>query len=246
VWAGSEGQRGASSDCPLGAASTYAALRLPRIVTTRCLALCHPFNPPWAFPKRLPSGTGEEPESQRPNVGGGSPNELLRHSEWRPALHPTRRYHRERGARAALLFLSTRQTPLCMRVHIGSTQWVYVGSLFIVSARTSKRHHHHSGGSLRGETIEKASPKTQAGGSDEVPRGRRSERVQTAHTIKDGNPLIDERGSRRRMRGRLVDGHGGSRRRMRGRLDVVDRERQGQEAILCLSKSTSSDLFTGP
>jgi hypothetical protein len=109
-----------------------------------------------------------------------------------------------------------------------------------------KRHHHHSGGSLRGETIEKASPKTQAGGSDEVPRGRRSERVQTAHTIKDGNPLIDERGSRRRMRGRLVDGHGGSRRRMRGRLDVVDRERQGQEAILCLSKSTSSDLFTGP
>ena len=33
------------------------------------------------------------------------------------------------------------------------------------------------------------------------------------------------------MRGRLVDGRGG-RRRMRGRLDMVERERQGQEAIL--------------
>jgi hypothetical protein len=33
------------------------------------------------------------------------------------------------------------------------------------------------------------------------------------------------------MRGRLVDRRGG-RRRMRGRLDVVERERQGQEAIV--------------
>jgi hypothetical protein len=36
---------------------------------------------------------------------------------------------------------------------------------------------------------------------------------------------------------------------MQGRLDVVERERQGQEAthvFLYLSKSTSSDLFTGP
>jgi hypothetical protein len=34
--------------------------------------------------------------------------------------------------------------------------------------------------------------------------------------------------------------------RMQGRLDVVGRERQGQEAILCLSKSTPLDLCTGP
>jgi hypothetical protein len=47
------------------------------------------------------------------------------------------------------------------------------------------------------------------------------------------------------MRGRLVDGRG-SRRRMRGRLDVVARERQGQEAIFCFLKSRSSGLFTGP
>jgi hypothetical protein len=48
---------------------------------------------------------------------------------------------------------------------------------------------------------------------------------------KIGTPWIDGRASRRRMR---------------GRLDVVEHERQGQEAILCLSKSSSSDLFTVP
>jgi hypothetical protein len=48
------------------------------------------------------------------------------------------------------------------------------------------------------------------------------------------------------MRGRLVDGRG-SRRRMRGRLDVVERERQGQESpFLLVEESTHSDLFTGP
>jgi hypothetical protein len=41
----------------------------------------------------------------------------------------------------------------------------------------------------------------------------------------------------RKMGTPWIDGRG-SRRRMRGRLDVVERERQGQEAILCLSKSS--------
>ena len=76
------------------------------------------------------------------------------------------------------------------------------------------------GESLRGGPIEQDSPKTRTGCADEVPRGRRSERKQKTHTRKDGNPLIDGRGSWRRMR---------------GRLDVVERE------LLRLSKSTSSD-----
>ena len=76
------------------------------------------------------------------------------------------------------------------------------------------------GESLRGGLIEQDSPKTRSGFADEVPRSRRSERKQKTHTRKDGNPLIDGRGSWRRMR---------------GRLDVVERE------LVRLSKSTSSD-----
>jgi hypothetical protein len=48
----------------------------------------------------------------------------------------------------------------------------------------------------------------------------------------------------RKMGTPWIDGRG-SRRRMRGRLDVVERERQGQEAILFV-EDVSLDLFTGP
>ena len=94
------------------------------------------------------------------------------------------------------------------------------GRMSEAAARISSVHAGESGESLRGGPIEQDSPKTRSGFADEVPRSRRSERKQKTHTRKDGNPLIDGRGSWRRMR---------------GRLDVVERE------LVRLSKSTSSD-----
>jgi hypothetical protein len=56
--------------------------------------------------------------------------------------------------------------------------------------------------------------------------------LQARYFRNDGNPLIDGRGSRRRMR---------------GLLDVVERERQGQEDIfVCQVEEYPFDLFTGP
>ena len=55
-------------------------------------------------------------------------------------------------------------------------------------------------------------------------------------TRRRGSPAETDAGAARLMRGRLVDGRG-SRRRMRGRLDVVERECQGQEAMFCVCRS---------
>ena len=70
--------------------------------------------------------------------------------------------------------------------------------------------------------------------SPQVQSPKKSEREQKAHSIRDDNPLIDGRGSRRHMR---------------GRLDMVQRsgvQRRWAYMLVCqCRRDVSSDLFTG-
>jgi hypothetical protein len=50
--------------------------------------------------------------------------------------------------------------------------------------------------------LEQTGPERERGGRGRSVRAVGSEREQKVHTSKDGNPLIDGRGNRRRMRGR--------------------------------------------
>jgi hypothetical protein len=56
------------------------------------------------------------------------------------------------------------------------------------------------------KTLEQTGPERERGGRGRSGRAVGSEREQKVHTNKDGNPLIDGRGSRRRMRGSIGRG----------------------------------------